>query len=340
MNRKLVISIAFSFFLFAFLVLANPDILQRVPGACDDSDANCNVANLQTQDSTGESVNLKVSPFAWINTSQFNGSIPVGSTLNNISIHVRWGDSPTGKGAGQQNISIYNTTNWIKCAGPFGDTATWVDTYCNFFGSNLTGNFTTLSALNNITVNFTGVDTNGGAAATALVDIINITVDFTPPSTQFLVMMPSQYTGANYNFTITALSEATANATSWISFNFSTILPQYFVQPSTLGNFSNNQSGNSVPIFLIDNIGTVGINVSLRMNETVTGFEVGANATCTGCTSTITTLTPLTSSYLTLINNLSTTGLGNISLWANATSGAPGGQTTANIIIRSTNATV
>ncbi len=160
-------------------------------------------------------------------------------------------------------------------------------------------------------------------------------------SRAFLLMMPAPYAGANYNFTITALTEPSANSTSWVSFNFTLPLPNTLVQPCTLGNCpTDQQDAHRKPIFLIDNIGTVSVDIHLRLNETLPrGIYVMANATCTGCSSATAAPTNLTDLNVTIVRGLPTgAGLANISLWANATVNAQLGETTSNLILNTSTA--
>src|SRR3990170_288428 len=169
-------------------------------------------------------------------------------------------------------------------------------------------NFTNIEAINAIHVNFTGLDNNGGSPALAEVDIIEIAVNFTPPNQEFTVLMPSSYTcpSGRYCFNLTATTEAAANETSWISFNFTTCCSiEIDVQPCVTGNCSaDKQDGTGKPIFLIDNTGTTLLNLSLRFNETLPiGINVSANATClaNNCSFTQGTKQLLNTTYITIV---------------------------------------
>src|SRR3972149_3686664 len=181
MNRKTlflpnVILIVLGVAVFA----AQTYVVVRLPGICEDSDVNCDFTNLNANDAFVEPVNLKVNPFGFIRSYTFTNNITNASSINNITINVEWRNNPTGRGADLQNISIYNGTNWVQCAGPFGDTGSFTNATCLFIGSNLTGNFTTNDSVNTINVNFTGVDNNGGSPASAEIDYVEIIVNYTP----------------------------------------------------------------------------------------------------------------------------------------------------------------
>ena len=97
--------------------------------------------------------------------------------------------------------------------------------------------------------------------------------------TTFLLMMPLQYSGANYNFTSDG-AEGNATTTSFISFNFTlSDLGGPLVEPQVLGATADKQQGSLRPIFLIDNVGNIEISIGLRINETQPGqIRVFVNA--------------------------------------------------------------
>ena len=333
------------FLLLVGIVFAITESTTRVPQFCEDSDANCIVDNINADDIFVETVNIKVNPFGYIRGYNFTNNISNISVLNNVTVRVEWRNNPTGRGADLQNISIYNTTHWVQCAGPFGDTGSFTNATCLFIGSNLTGNFTNIEAINAIHVNFTGLDNNGGSPALAEVDIIEIAVNFTPPNQEFTVLMPSSYTcpSGRYCFNLTATTEAAANETSWISFNFTTCCSiEIDVQPCVTGNCSaDKQDGTGKPIFLIDNTGTTLLNLSLRFNETLPiGINVSANATClaNNCSFTQGTKQLLNTTYITIVGGLNATNsFANVSLWADKNESAIGGEYFRFLLTNTTN---
>ncbi len=332
----------------------------RFPTTASDSDGTANatiISNIVALDNVFELVNLKTCPTASsggcnITATVFNNTVLEAANppqiIMNITVHVRWGDNPTGRGAGNQMISINNTTNFFDCAGPFGDTAD-ANTTCIFVGANLTGNFTNTTAVNNMWVQFKGNDTNGGSVASGQVDFMNVTVDNQSMTTLFTILMPANFSSPFFN--ITATSEATANQTDFISFNFTTV-PQDFVEPWRVGNATLNQSGPTRPIFLVDNTGNVNITIALYTNNSSlpTGISLGANSTCSsgGCSTTVSTLTSITTASQNFLTELTWQGCGgffeqcygNITLYANVSGGTAEGQPFVFLISNSTNSSV
>jgi hypothetical protein len=151
----------------------------------------------------------------------------------------------------------------------------------------------------------------------------------------FLVQMPANYgpCPSSYCYNITADTEATANQTSWISFNFSSS-NENFREPYRVGSSSDTQdNANKKPIFRINNTGNRNISVSLKFNETVpAGIAVGGNASCdpdSSCCGTVqTSLINLGggTTYQYLGQNLqnTTTCALNITLWGNVSGVTPG----------------
>ena len=185
------------------------------------------------------------------------------------------------------------------------------------------------SCILNWTINATGsansvwaIDVNFSASDYNLENDTNnsiIQIVVTAADASFAIAMPSSYSTW---VDITGLEEASATSTNWISFNF-TDIPQTDVQPYELGNSNYNQDGSTKPIYYIDDTGNVAINISLRVNETIQGITIYANCTCTDCISCQTTKLALTTSYQTIVNQLSTTGYANITLWADLAQGTP-----------------
>ncbi len=329
MRKNFYLSFLVSILLLAILVLA--DLLDnRIPQGCIDSEANCQVGNINVSDDTREQTRLN-SPQNYLYAYTFNGTVPTGSIINNVTIQWEWLNEATDRGASQQNFSYYNGSVWTTCAGPFGNQPTETVTTC----TNLQSNFTTVDSINNINVSYVGVDANGPPYTWFYLDKVNVTVDYTPPNAKFTVMMPSSYTcpSTRYCFNISAETEETANATSWISFNFTTPTSiETDVEPCVTGNCTDDkQSGNTKPIFLIDNTGTNSINLSIRFNETLPiGINVSANSTCptNNCTYTVATKSLLNTSYIRIVGGLNRiNSFANVSLWADKNSSAPGGET-------------
>jgi hypothetical protein len=345
MNKKFMLGFIICFLLSIVIVYAT--VMYRVPTVCIDSDGNCDFTNINASDSINETVNLKTCEQALeagcnVTATTFNGTIPGGSVINNVTIYVKWSNDDDG--AGNQSVGYYNGT-WIDCAGRFGEnTGTYVNTYC----TDQQGNFSTVDSINNIQIRFRGNDTDGAAPAEARIDIMDVEVDYSAAAdTSFLVMMPSAYSGAGYNYTITAETEETANETAWISFNITAFctsppyFPCYNVEPYRQGDSSDNQVGNGKPIFYIDNIGNTNINISLRLNESFPlGINISANASCTGTyTSCDSTKTLLDTSYSLLVHNLSDeNSFANISLWGDFNVSATPGETFRGLFTKSTQA--
>lgn len=77
-------------------------------------------------------------------------------------------------------------------------------------------------------------------------------------------------------------SETSPPTTAWISFNASSTLPDYFVEPWTLGvdNSLNRQDGSSYPIFYVENYGNTPIDFHIQIAALDPCLELCANATC------------------------------------------------------------
>jgi hypothetical protein len=143
------------------------------PVACQDSDGDCNVENINASDNVFELVDLLTYPFGWINATNFTDSIPEENTIDNATIHVVW-KTDVGFGASNINIDYWNGTHWINCAGPFGESGNLIDTTCNV--SSLTK-----EQILNIKVRFRGEDIDGFPNAFAYVDLIKIVVNHSSP---------------------------------------------------------------------------------------------------------------------------------------------------------------
>ncbi|MFQ6071144.1 MAG: NosD domain-containing protein, partial [Methanosarcinales archaeon] len=165
---------------------------------------------------------------------------------------------------------------------------------------------------------------------------ITLTIPFVA-DTSYTILMPDTY-DFPYEYNITAPTEAEANVTDWISFNYSLPFPNYWVQPYAGGNPTRNQNGISQPIFLIDNIGNVNISIYLRYNESLqSGITLSFNASCypSGyCTFVQTSEKLLTNSYSLVANNISTSSFLNITLWSNYTGSLTGGEYESNILTK------
>ena len=262
----------------------------------------------------------------WLNASEYNGTIPTGSTVINITVLVRWGNRQAGRGAGGQNISIHNTTNWFRCAGPFGESPD-SNTTCFFTGTNLTGNFTTVDSVNSMNVSFIGKDTNGGSQATVDIDVMNITVYYVPPPSapSFNIAFPTTYEGS-FNETINSAcsSENACPTANNITFNF-TNLYQDFIEPMTNGQTANQQAGPTKPIFLIYNTGNVDEQIGIN-TSTPAGFYTCANSTCVGgeCTAMLSTCTNISSPGYLYLGTVNQGKRMNITLYANVTNPVAG----------------
>lgn len=183
-----------------------------------------------------------------------------------------------------------------------------------FTGFNLITQNTTITATegsNNVTVYAN--DTAGNVGSETEYFTVSTSV---ASNAVFSIALPSDYA----TFTnATGENETDATSYDWISFNF-TQRPQYYVQPYQLGSSGNAQNGATQPIFLIDNMGNVNINISFRFESALpTGITVEGNATCSGTyTSCQATSLPFNTSYTQLVNNLSyTDSFANITMYSN-----------------------
>ncbi len=322
-RRELILIIVL--FQLALLVPVLATILNRDPTACADSDPSCTVSNIDSSNDVYESTNLQLNP-GWINATDWDVDPPAGATIDNVTFHWEYHTSNVPAGTMLINFSFLNGSSWVDCAINYAENITDVDRYC----TNYTDVNISMTDLINTELRIIGNDLDGKAAAWVYTDIINMTINYTIPEVaEFAVLMPSDYTcPGTYCYNITATTEAEANSTNWISFNFSTV-PETDAQPCTAGDFTNNQTGEGTPIFLIDNNGNREINLSLLFNESLpTGITVSANASCTGtCGGTVTTKTALTTSYQTFVWNLSNSSgsYANITLWGDLTMETPGG---------------
>ncbi len=176
-----------------------------------------------------------------------------------------------------------------------------------------------------------------------------------PRTTTFTLQRPNSYITNADMFNISGTTTSGATDAQWITFNFTTPLPQNMVEPYYLGNSSQNQITGGKPILRIDPTGNTNLTLTIWLNETLPAnggtvvIKVMWNGTCTtpaGAASTggyCGNATPLAGGPTNLTNdperlvvNLSETAYYNLTLWANATATAPFGQTTANMIINST----
>lgn len=163
-----------------------------------------------------------------------------------------------------------------------------------------------------------------------------------PSDTSFTIAFPSAYTAR----TASGTDEAGATVIpEYITFNFTTP-PDNFRQPYTNGSASNNQVGLSKPIMLIDATGNTNISLYIRTNTTVPGtLAMGFNGSqnVTGCTNTQTTvLTPVTTTYQAIFTRLSFNGVGclfNLTLYGNASVGAPAGDTLIELLLKANQST-
>jgi hypothetical protein len=164
--------VSFIFFLF-LIVNASPPQMNRLPTACTDSDGDCNFVNMNSNDNSYESVNLKTYPYGWINATDWDQDIPSGNTIDNATLHVIW-KTDTNKGANYIYIGYFNSTDWVDCAGPFSESAVEINTTCDLSGLSV-------SNMNNIKVRFRGEDTDALAPAFAYIDHIYIEVNYSAP---------------------------------------------------------------------------------------------------------------------------------------------------------------
>jgi len=168
------------------------------------------------------------------------------------------------------------------------------------------------------------------------------TVYFNVPSdATFSISFPDDYTAWN-SITGTTEGGATDLSTSdWISFNFTNV-PENWVEPYHLGASANSQSGITKPIFYIDNTGNTDEKFELYWATSLpTGIAVCGNSSCTGTCSSPGTLSTCTSigvgsaSATTFASTIKTDEYLNITLYANVSSGAAGGETSEVIYIKS-----
>jgi len=184
-------------------------------------------------------------------------------------------------------------------------------------------------------------------ASLALAEFATTRVYFNvPATTTFFIAMPDNYSSGS-NYSISGSTQASATATDFITFNFSSASQSSLQEPSVAGNFSRNQSGITRPIFYIGNTGNVNISLSMYLNETtpagITMYWNGSTTPASGCGTTSSTLTALSGTAQLIIgiggagtNKLPPTSTCrlNITLYANTTTPA-GGQSTANLITNS-----
>ena len=236
----------------------------------------------------------------------FNGYNWTGSTWQS--------DSAIASGLGDVG---YNSAPTV-----FQKDETWYlisgEKYGSFFGYEWNIHNTTITAVegsNNVTVYANDTAGNVGSATEYF------SVSTFASNAVFSIAMPSDYS----SFTnVSGENETDATAYDWISFNF-TERPQYYVQPYQLGNATNTQNGATQPIFLIDNVGNVNIDLSFRFESALpTGITVEGNASCSGTyTSCQSSSIELNTSYITLVENISyTDSFANITLYSNMSSEA------------------
>jgi hypothetical protein len=158
------------------------------------------------------------------------------------------------------------------------------------------------------------------------------TVYFNVPSdATFNIALPTAYS----NNTAT---QPSAVATSWISFNFTSIPQSTLQQPYVLGSASTPQNGPSQPIFLIYNTGNTNETIQVNSSAPATGISLYFNASCAGsssCTSATTTLTAMSTGLQNAVSSLFTGQMLNITLWANTSSSATQGQSSATVFVKS-----
>ncbi len=161
------------FLFFVIFVIATQPSINRVPTACVDSDGDCDVENINLSDNIYESVNLKTSPFGWINATDWDQDVPAGNTIDNATLYVEW-YTDTGKGAGNIYVGYYNSTDWVNCTSPLSESGSETNTSCDI-------TTLTVSQLNNIKVRFRGEDLDQRNPAYAYVDYIYIEVNYSAP---------------------------------------------------------------------------------------------------------------------------------------------------------------
>jgi hypothetical protein len=144
-----------------------------LPSSCQDSDGDCNIANVNAADGTFEQVDLLTYPYGWLNATMSSVSIPDQNTVDNATLHVTW-KTDTGVGAGDINVDYWDGSSWTNCAGPLSENETVSDTSCNV--SQLTK-----SQLNSLKVRFRGEDTDGFPNAFGYVDIMYLDVNHSAP---------------------------------------------------------------------------------------------------------------------------------------------------------------
>ncbi|MHA2339094.1 MAG: hypothetical protein ACXACX_17445, partial [Candidatus Hodarchaeales archaeon] len=193
-----MISIIFFQIVFSSVVLA--DIENWIPTACENTAGDCAVGDINVSDETYVIQNLKTAGGAYINSTAWDTSLPDG-TIINITFFVQWRNAALGKGAQDQYIRYWNSSDstWRDCAGPLAETDVWQNDSCWTVGL-------TASQVNQTKLIMRGYDPGAGAAF-LWVDHMNISVEYNfPPqwsSNTTSPVSPVEYTpGVTYTFNI------------------------------------------------------------------------------------------------------------------------------------------
>lgn len=149
----------------------------RVASSCTDSDGDCAVANINSDNNVYEDVNLKTSPYGWLNATDWATDMPTqGVTLTNATLYVNWTNTSTTK-TGNVYTEYYNSSGFSSCAGPVdGCHVAECQTTCSITGQ-------TIASLNSIIVRYRGQDLDLLLPALARIDYVYMIVYYedTPP---------------------------------------------------------------------------------------------------------------------------------------------------------------
>jgi hypothetical protein len=237
---------------------------------------------------------------------EHNSTITYSGILKSINVSVN--SSSTTDDV--YNMSIYNfaNSNWnsTPCQNQSVASNAFYTIWCN-----VTENPTNYNSSDNkvrVRLNSTEDSDKG----TLKEEYVQYYIGYIPLTLEYTARMPSGYTCPSDCFIATITENSTSD---WISFNASSTT-QNSIQPFRNGSATNDQNGNTKPIFFVENTGTFNINLLIRNYTSLpSGATLSFTSVCDGCTSSYDGI--VTNSYQTVISNLPPGKTANISLWLN-----------------------
>ncbi|MCS7093970.1 MAG: hypothetical protein RMJ18_02195 [Candidatus Aenigmarchaeota archaeon] len=167
--RRIAI-LCFSLFFLFFLNVSYSPTSTLIPFSCYDSDGDCDVERIKQKDNIYELVDLLFYPYGWLVVEGFKDSIPEENEIDLVSFNIFW-FTDLGEGASNIYIEYWNGSQWLYCAGPFGERGELTHTSCNAF--------LTKNQIQNLKVRVRGEDIDGFPMAFIYIDRIFVSVNYT-----------------------------------------------------------------------------------------------------------------------------------------------------------------